>query len=33
MEKNPKFALIELGAVSAAGNFYNFAMTATYTSK
>lgn len=33
MEKNTKFASIELGAVSAAGTFYNFAMTATYTSK
>lgn len=33
MEKNPKFAAIELGAVTAAGTAYNFGMTATYTSK
>jgi len=33
LEKNPKFALIELGAVSVSGTSYNFAMTATYTSK
>ena len=37
MEKNPKFALVELGAVSAAatagGSTYNFALSATYTSK
>jgi Tfp pilus assembly protein PilN len=33
MEKNAKFALIELGAVSVAGTSYNFALTATYTSK
>jgi Tfp pilus assembly protein PilN len=33
LEKNPKFALIELGAVTVSGTSYNFAMTATYTSK
>jgi Tfp pilus assembly protein PilN len=33
MEKNPKFAVIELGAVSVAGTSYNFALSATYTSK
>ena len=33
MEKNAKFASIELGAVTASGAFYNFALTATYTSK
>lgn len=33
LEKNAKFALIELGPVSAAGTQFNFAMTATYTSK
>jgi Tfp pilus assembly protein PilN len=33
LEKNPKFNLIELGAVSVSGTSYNFAMTATYTSK
>lgn len=33
LEKNSKFALIELGAVTASGAAYNFGMTATYTSK
>ena len=33
MEKNAKFASIELGAVTASGTSYNFGMTATYTSK
>ena len=33
MEKNAKFASIELGAVNASGTSYNFGMTATYTSK
>ena len=33
MEKNAKFAAIELGAVTASGTIYNFALTATYTSK
>ena len=33
LEKNPKFNLIELGAVAVSGTSYNFAMTATYTSK
>ena len=33
MEKNAKFASIELGAVTASGATYNFALTATYTSK
>ena len=33
MEKNPKFGVIELGAVTVAGTSYNFAVTATYTSK
>ena len=33
LEKNPKFAMIELGAVSVSGTSYNFAVTATYTSK
>ncbi len=33
LEKNAKFSLIELGAVNAAVAFYNFSMTATYTSK
>lgn len=33
MEKNAKFGLIELGAVTVSGTTYNFAMTATYTSK
>lgn len=33
LEKNAKFGAIELGAVSASGAFYNFALTATYTSK
>ncbi|MBI4061445.1 MAG: PilN domain-containing protein [Elusimicrobia bacterium] len=32
LEKNPKFSVIELGPVTAAGSTYNFAMTATYTS-
>ncbi len=33
MEKNPKFTLIELGAVNAAGATYTFGLTANYTSK
>lgn len=33
LEKNAKFATIELGPVTAAGAQYNFAITATYTSK
>lgn len=33
LEKNSKFASIELGAVTASGAVYSFAMTATYTSK
>jgi Tfp pilus assembly protein PilN len=33
LEKNPKFGLIELGAVTVSGTAYNFGMTATYTSK
>ncbi|MEK7234244.1 MAG: PilN domain-containing protein [Elusimicrobiota bacterium] len=33
MEKNAKFGMIEFDAVSISGNFYNFAMSATYTSK
>ncbi len=33
LEKNPKFAMVELGAVSSAGASYNFALTAQYTSK
>lgn len=33
MEKNAKFASIELGAVTVSGTAYNFGMTATYTSK
>jgi len=33
LEKNAKFASIELGAVNASGTSYNFGMTATYTSK
>lgn len=33
LEKNAKFGAIELGAVSAAGTTYVFALTATYTSK
>jgi Tfp pilus assembly protein PilN len=33
MEKNVKFGVIELGAVSVSGTSYNFALTATYTSK
>jgi Tfp pilus assembly protein PilN len=33
LEKNPKFAAVELGAVSAAGLQYNFGLTGTYTSK
>ncbi|MDD5302210.1 MAG: PilN domain-containing protein [Elusimicrobia bacterium] len=33
MEKNAKFGVIELGAVTASGAAYSFAMTATYTSK
>ena len=33
LEKNTKFASIELGAVNAAGILFNFAITATYTSK
>ncbi|MBI2386161.1 MAG: PilN domain-containing protein [Elusimicrobia bacterium] len=33
LEKNPKFGLIELGAVTVSGTSYNFGMTATYTSK
>ena len=33
MEKNAKFASIELGAVSASGPSYTFGLTATYTSK
>ena len=33
LEKNPKFGLIELGAVTVSGTSYNFGLTATYTSK
>ena len=33
MEKNVKFGMVELGAVTVAGTSYNFTMTATYTSK
>ncbi len=33
LEMNAKFGLIELGAVTASGIAYNFAMSATYTSK
>ena len=33
LEKNVKFATIELGPVTAAGALYNFAVSATYTSK
>jgi type IV pilus assembly protein PilN len=34
LEKNPKFSLVELGAVSnAGGGLYNFAVTTVYTSK
>ena len=33
LEKNPKFAMVELGPVTASGLTYNFAMTGTYTSK
>lgn len=33
LEKNPKFAMVELGAVTAAGGAYNFGVTGTYTSK
>lgn len=33
LERNAKFATIELGAISASGTQYNFAMTATYTGK
>jgi len=33
LEKNAKFAAIELGSVSGSGGTYTFGMTATYTSK
>lgn len=33
LEKNPKFSMVELGALTASGLVYNFAMTATYTNK
>lgn len=33
LEKNAKFAVIELGAITASGDTYAFALTATYTSK
>ncbi len=33
LEKNAKFGLIELGAVTASGAYHNFSITATYTSK
>lgn len=33
LEKNAKFTMIELGAVSGSGAAYNFALTALYTSK
>lgn len=33
LEKNSKFSAIELGSVTASGGLYNFALTATYTSK
>ena len=33
MEKNPKFTMIELGAVAVSGTSYNFALSAMYTSK
>lgn len=33
LEKNPKFGLIELGAVTVSGTAYTFGLTATYTSK
>ncbi len=33
LEKNAKFATIELGAVAVSGTQYTFALTATYTSK
>ncbi|MCR4296327.1 MAG: PilN domain-containing protein, partial [Elusimicrobia bacterium] len=33
LEKNAKFSLIELGPVTAAGSSFNFALSASYTSK
>lgn len=33
LEKNAKFGMIELGAVTASGTSFTFAITATYTSK
>ncbi len=33
LEKNAKFSLIELGAVTASGTSFNFALSASYTSK
>lgn len=33
LEKNAKFGLVELGAVTASASQFTFAMTATYTSK
>lgn len=33
LEKNPKFGMVELGAVTASGSSYLFALTATYASK